>query len=223
MRALWRAAHRLADRLYASFGPRLFTRRYFEWRYRLSPDPWGYESSPYERRKYERTLKILPEGRRYRRALEVGCSVGVFTRMLAERGVVEEIVGLDVSERALERARRRLAPFEHVRLKRADVTREPLGGPSSYDLIFCAELLFYFGEAQLRAVRAKLARALEPGGHLVLVNPEPSARRIRDLFLETGEFRLVKEHREPDPRRPYAITLLERTAGIRVRPSARCP
>ena len=206
MRALWQAAHRLADWLYRRFGPRIFTQRYFEWRYRLSPDPWGYESSPYERRKYELTLNILPKGRHYKRALEVGCSIGVFTQLLAERGIADQIVGIDVSERALKRAQQRLASFKNVQLRLADVAQDPLD--DLYDLIFCAEVLFYLGEEKLKAVRDKLTNALEPSGHLVLVNPEPTAGRIRDAFLETSTFQLVREHKEPDPKRPYAITLL---------------
>jgi len=57
-------------------------REYFEDLYGQSPDPWGFETSPYERKKYEHTLDVL-QGQRYRRALEVGCSIGVFTAMLA--------------------------------------------------------------------------------------------------------------------------------------------
>jgi trans-aconitate methyltransferase len=202
----------LAIWLYKHLGPRLFTRRYFEWRYRLSLDPWGYESSPYERRKYERTLEILPAGRRYKRALEVGCSIGVFTRLLAEREITESIVGMDISAQALERARQRLTPFKNVQLKLADLARDPLDGP--YDLAFCAEVLFYLGEQKLKIVRDKLTAALESGGHLVLVNPEPAAHWIRDTLLETGKFQLAREHKEPDPKRPYVITLLERTPWL---------
>ena len=45
-------------------------RDYFEDLYAESADPWGFETSDYERRKYERTLESLG-GRRFRRALEV--------------------------------------------------------------------------------------------------------------------------------------------------------
>ena len=54
-------------------------REYFEELYAASPDPWNFETSDYEREKYARTLGVLG-GRRFRRALEAGASIGVFTR-----------------------------------------------------------------------------------------------------------------------------------------------
>jgi len=57
---------------------------YFDALYAASPDPWAFETSAYERAKYAATLDALP-ARRYRRALEVGCSIGVLTRQLADR------------------------------------------------------------------------------------------------------------------------------------------
>jgi cyclopropane fatty-acyl-phospholipid synthase-like methyltransferase len=90
-------------------------REYFENLYEQSPDPWGFETSPYERKKYERTLGVL-QGRRYQRALEVGCSIGVFTVKLAP--LCDEVLAVDVSERAVAAARERLAGFPHVRVER---------------------------------------------------------------------------------------------------------
>ena len=81
-------------------------REYFEDLYEGSPDPWGFETSTYERSKYERTLGVLGN-RRFRRALEVGASIGVFTEMLAPR--CDELLAVDASERAVAAARERLA------------------------------------------------------------------------------------------------------------------
>ena len=75
----------------------------FDSRYRAEPDPWRYETSDYEREKYERTLLEVPEVAV--RALEIGCSIGVFTEMLATR--CREVVAIDFSATALERARQR--------------------------------------------------------------------------------------------------------------------
>ncbi len=66
--------------------------RYFEDIYTRAIDPWGFRTSPYERGKYEATIGILPRTT-YRSALEVGCSIGVFTRMLAER--CDAVLALD--------------------------------------------------------------------------------------------------------------------------------
>jgi hypothetical protein len=75
--------------------------------YARDADPWKFASSDYERHKYEATLNALPMDR-YARGLEVGCSIGVFTSMLAPR--CESLVAIDPAERALEEARLRCAP-----------------------------------------------------------------------------------------------------------------
>ena len=48
-------------------------------------DPWDLDTSDFEQRRYARQLALLA-GRRYRRALEIGCAGGSFTRQLLEDG-----------------------------------------------------------------------------------------------------------------------------------------
>ena len=69
-------------------------------------DPWSVDDSWYEERKRDLTLAALPR-RRFRRALEVGCSIGALTARLAER--CDEVLALDESEVAVAAAARRLA------------------------------------------------------------------------------------------------------------------
>ena len=59
----------------------------------------------------------LPE--RTGRTLELGCSVGVFTAMLAPRA--SHLVAVDFSPTALERARRRVESFDHVEVRQATI------------------------------------------------------------------------------------------------------
>ena len=53
------------------------------------------------------------ERARYASALDVGCSIGVLTRSLAER--CDVLVGLDLTERALSHARARCSDMPHIR------------------------------------------------------------------------------------------------------------
>ena len=57
---------------------------YFEEIYSRAEDPWHFETSWYERRKYELTMAALPR-ERYRRAFEPGCANGALTERLASR------------------------------------------------------------------------------------------------------------------------------------------
>ena len=88
---------------------------YFERLYERDPDPWNFATSPYEQGKYRETLAILGD-RHFSRALEVGCSIGILTSLLAER--CDELLAVDINGRALAAARDRCAANNNVRFER---------------------------------------------------------------------------------------------------------
>ncbi len=140
-------------------------------------DPWAY-GSPYEQLKYRRTLSLLPEGP-IERALEVACSEGWFTVMLAPR--VGRLLASDISQAALDRARRRCADFGNIEYRRLDFYDEPL--PDGLDLLVCSEVLYDLASRdELDRIAAKLAAALRPGGHLLSAH----ARLLSDDPGRTG-------------------------------------
>jgi SAM-dependent methyltransferase len=138
---------------------------FFEELYENSEDPWSFATSEYERRKYAHTLDSLGAPR-FRRALEVGCSIGVFTELLAE--VTDELVGIDVSTRALARARRRLHGRRGVRFVRASFPEElPTG---RCDLIVCSEVLYYLDGHAFALAVDRLRELVEAGATLLAVH-----------------------------------------------------
>ncbi|CAA9453194.1 MAG: Methyltransferase type 12 [uncultured Rubrobacteraceae bacterium] len=142
-------------------------REYFESLYERSRDPWDFETSGYEREKYTRTLGVLAQHQRsYGRALEVGCSIGVFTAMLAP--LCEEVLAVDVSERALAVARARLKDSPHVRLEPRRLPEEMPGGP--FDLIVASEVLYYWPRDLMLAALRRFEEALAPGGVLLAIH-----------------------------------------------------
>jgi predicted TPR repeat methyltransferase len=159
---------------------------FFELLYARHADPWQYETSPSERAKYERTLAALG-GRRFGRALEVGCSIGVFTDLLAPR--CDELLAVDVSRLAVRRARERLAGEPHVRVERA---RIPAGMPAGpFDLIVCSEVLYYLTRGQAVDAIARIRAALAPGGSVLAVHRREQGRstpisgeEVHDLLAE---------------------------------------
>lgn len=116
----------------------------FDRLYRENPDPWGYRTSSYEQEKYAATLAALPRST-YGLCLEVGCSIGVFTDLLAAR--CEHVVAIDFSLGALELARAHLGELRNLDLLRADFPEET--PPGSWDLIVCSEVLYYLREQAL--------------------------------------------------------------------------
>jgi SAM-dependent methyltransferase len=186
-------------------GQTLVSRLYFGWLYRR-PDPWKYASSPYELAKYERTLATL-RGNCASRALEAGCSEGAFTEMLLREGLARTIVGVDVSETALARARARCAAFPGAEFVRANVSSEAPSG--SFDLIICAEILYYIGPRAGRAC-AILGERLAPQGRLVAVHSTDRAALLHAPWV--ADPRLVHEQRilADDDARPYTIDVFRR-------------
>lgn len=201
----------------------------FERIFSAGADPWSYHSR-YEQEKYRQTLALLPE--RVERALELGCAEGVFTELLAPR--VEALTAIDISPRALARARRRCAHLPHVAFGQLDLFEEPL--PGRFDLIVCSELLYYApGRATLARVARALADGLAPGGHLVaahahvLVDDERApgfdwdvpfgAATIERELLRTRSLDLVSEIRTE----PYRVQLYRRRSRTRRLPLRRPP
>ena len=112
--------------------------RRFEQLYRASSDPWGYRTSSYEHDKYQATLDALPP-QPAGLCLEVGCSIGVFTALLAAR--CEHVVAIDFSLSALKLARRHLEGVANVDLLRASFPEQ--APPGSWDVVVCSEILYY--------------------------------------------------------------------------------
>ena len=139
-------------------------REYLADQYVATPDPWGFVTSGYERQKYDLALAAI--GDRHHNAIEIGCSVGVFTAMLAPR--CEHLVAVDFSPTALERARERLGDADNVELLCRRLPEEMPDGP--FDTIVCAEVLYYWSAALVRDGMHKMEAALAPGGTLLAVH-----------------------------------------------------
>ncbi len=138
---------------------------YFDELYTRDPDPWRYGDSAYEDAKYGLTLASLP-CRRFRSALEVGCSIGVLSRKLAMR--CDSLLALDVSPVAIGLARRAAGNAPGLKFLLGEVPEDwPVG---CYDLIVLSEVLYYLTAAEIATLARLVARDLDPGGHCVLVN-----------------------------------------------------
>jgi SAM-dependent methyltransferase len=137
---------------------------FFDAMYAAAEDPWSMRTRWYEERKYALTTAVLPR-RRYADALEVGCSVGELTALLAPR--CDRLTAWDASAAAVERAAARVAGAAHVRVERAVVPASPL---PAVDLLVLSEVLYYLGDDDLAAFLAQARAAVRPGGTVVAVH-----------------------------------------------------
>jgi 2-polyprenyl-3-methyl-5-hydroxy-6-metoxy-1,4-benzoquinol methylase len=170
---------------------------YFETLYQSNPDPWDFAGSPYEQQKYAQSLAALPD-RRYANALEIGCSIGIFTRMLSAR--CDHVVAIDAAESALVQARANCAGLP-VRFEKLTIPGDwPQG---RYDLIVLSEILYYLSAPDVEKT-ADLARAaLLEGGAILMVH-----------FLGVTDYPLTGDE---------AASIFLSASGMRPRHSLRAP
>ena len=83
------------------------TEAFFEAKYLEAPDPWNFATSPYETSRYAAILSFL-KPRRFARAFEPGCSVGVLTASLAR--ICGQVEAMDISPTAARVASDPLSP-----------------------------------------------------------------------------------------------------------------
>ncbi|GAA0990930.1 hypothetical protein GCM10009555_077490 [Acrocarpospora macrocephala] len=194
-------------------------RRYFDWWHRR-PDPWSLATDSSEHHKYLATLDQVSAGA-YPRMLEVGCSEGVFTELLAQAHPAAEITGIDISGRALERARRRTERYRsRVRFARADILEHE--EHARFDLVFCAETLYYLGRHdRLRRASARLRSLTAPSGVLVLVHPWPEAELLHGFTDSDQTFSKISERVEANVVRPFAVSVYRNNqAALETGPSS---
>jgi len=140
----------------------------FDRLYGDDPDPWRYETSPYERAKYDATLAALPAAP-IGDALELACSIGVMTRRLAPR--CRSLLAVDGAGDALRRAASRCAGQANVSFLQARLPAGlPLPPPGGWSLVVISELLYFLSPADIDRLADGVAGGCAPGATLLLVN-----------------------------------------------------
>jgi cyclopropane fatty-acyl-phospholipid synthase-like methyltransferase len=138
---------------------------HFEAIYAADPDPWNFAASPYERAKYTLTLDAIPKTRSHS-AIEVGCSIGVMTRLLAER--CDSLLAVDAAQAPLVEAKRRCANLPNMRFKQMFVPEQWPDGV--FDLILLSEIVYYLSREDVSRLTASVLGSLAPDGSVILVH-----------------------------------------------------
>jgi SAM-dependent methyltransferase len=179
----------------------------FEKLYAEDGDPWGYFSRPYEQEKYRRTLDfVLEHSGGKASALEVGCSVGVFTRMMAP--AFDRVLAIDISDEAVKLAAKTVANDGNVEVRSGDFLVLETAG-RTFDAIFFAEVLYYIDDAQGPDVCQALDRLLSERGVFAVVHPaEGESGGWKEIFGQAFDTRAAVIVQ--DPERPYEISVYAR-------------
>ena len=140
-------------------------RSYFDEMYASGPDPWGFESRWYERRKYQLTVASLLEPR-YQSGFEPGCSIGVLSDLLAQR--CDHLLATDIVPVALEQAAERLRSRDNVTLELRAI---PEAWPEGlFDLVVLSEIAYYFDPDTLHELLERMIGTTRPGATIAAVH-----------------------------------------------------
>jgi cyclopropane fatty-acyl-phospholipid synthase-like methyltransferase len=165
----------------------------FDRAYRASFTIWGDIRIPVE-------IKALAEQGAGRRALELGCGVGRFSRYLARQGM--QVTGVDFSPVAIERAKERVVDdVARPTFLVGDVTQlDALSGP--FDLAFDVGCFHCLEPERQRRYAAEVSRLLRPGAtHLIwALDQAPSDERLsparlKELFAPGFELQQARKSR----------------------------
>jgi ubiquinone/menaquinone biosynthesis C-methylase UbiE len=145
---------------------------------RLAPR-WDAMRLPDSFAPVEAALERLPQPRR---VLDLGTGTGSVARVVASRFPEAEVVGVDISERMIDEARKR-TDSQNVRYEVADAERLSYDD-ASFDLVTLGNMIPFFDE---------LARIVASGGNLLFAfsgGPETpiyvASSRLRDELARRG-------------------------------------
>jgi SAM-dependent methyltransferase len=148
--------------------------------YRARRDPWNYEADVGERQRHRLAAEMLDRvrnGRSFSNTLEIGCSEGVFTELLAP--LSEVLWAVDFSTLALQRARQRRQWDSGVGFMHFDLRHDPV--PGNFELVVVMDVLTSFRRpGALRAAQDKIVKAVRPGGYLLVTDHR------QELVFETA-------------------------------------
>lgn len=192
---------------------RAFVRMYFEAIY-VRGDPYQTQDNDAYFSSRREAFGLL-EGFRASEALDIGCGEGHQTIKLAP--YADHVLGVDISELAIKRARRAYRHDAKLDFRQADFMMTDLDG-RTFDLVVAGGVFLYMNKEQLDDAVTKTTDLLKARGKLLLIHPraladdvsglqlkEYGARTVHDRFASSPDLLVEKDILQD----LYRITLLQ--------------
>ena len=182
---------------------------FFEAKYRVDPDPWDFSKDAYELGRYHAIIRAISD-RRYHRAFEPGCSIGVLTERLAAH--CDAVDAIDFSTTAAAQAQARCAHLPQVEVRCAAL---PEGMPAKqFDLLVLSEIGYYFTAEDWREITITLIESI-PQGAIVLAahwlghSPDHciSGDDVHEILLSHAELHVEYTERDRNMRLDRLVRL----------------
>lgn len=130
---------------------------------------------------------LLPPGKHFTRAADIGCGGGIYSKALIDAGV-ESVVGVDFSKAMLEGAKANCEDYDTISFQLGSAFETGLAD-AKFDLVLARALIHHLGDLQLFFTEAH--RILEKDGYFIVQDRTPedvllpgSQEHIRGYFFE---------------------------------------
>ncbi len=125
---------------------------------------WAKDMQLSEIQKYSVASNLL-KGEAFGRILDIGCGEGDFCLKVQSEFAAKEIVGIDISEKAVIRANER-----GVKALSLNVSEDPIPFPeASFDAVFCGEVIEHLFDPDY--LLDEVLRVLKKGGLFIITTP----------------------------------------------------
>lgn len=186
--------------------------QYFDNVYNQNEDPWDFENSAYETSKYQATIAALPK-EIYQQVFEIGCSIGVLTKMLVPKCV--HLLAVEPADKAFQKAKNRVKDFSNVHVEKMLV---PNYFPNQqFDLILLSEVGYYLSKPDLEKLAELMIAHLLPDGQLLLVHWTPfvpdypqTGDEVHDYFMNLYHQKKHLKHVKYQREEKFRLDLFEK-------------
>ena len=132
-----------------------------------------FEVPPHEQKKSERMRSLLGD-RKFKRALDIGCGIGLMTRFFVN--CCDQIYGVDLDPGKINYIRHVVPCGNHFLFEVADLEKvdfcpeyvKDLFGENQFDLIIYTDVAYYLSESARKNVAKAIVEMLDPEGLLIV-------------------------------------------------------
>ena len=121
---------------------------------------------------------LLPEGKHFKHAADIGCGGGIYSKALVDAGV-EEVIGVDFSKAMLEGARENCKDYETITFQQGTAYETGLQD-GQFDLVLARALIHHLDD--LDTCFREANRVLQSKGYYIVQDRTPE-----DILLEGSE------------------------------------
>lgn len=152
-------------------------------------NPWGYVDDFNDRIRNQIIINLV-RWSKWERGLDIACGEGSVTKAISP--YIREIKAFDISERAVESAKRTHAA-ENIEYFQKDIKEFSGDNLKNFDFILCAEVIYYLEPVVIQRFLTEVKKSLTPNGEFILTTRTDYWFSFEDLLSMLQEYFTVTD------------------------------